>query len=59
MRYYDYEWDLYPQSIVFDRELDMNKLGWQAGDVFKLVVAEGKTKLVKMDPLEKFTRRIE
>ena len=59
MRYYDYEWDLYPQSIVFDRELDMNNLGWQAGDVFKLVVAEGKTKLVKMDPLEKFTRRIE
>ena len=59
MRYYDYEWDLYPQSIVFDKELDMNNLGWQAGDVFKLVVAEGKTKLVKMDPLEKFTRRIE
>ncbi len=59
MRYYDYEWDLYPQSIVFDRELDMDNLGWQAGDVFKLVVAEGKTKLVKMDPLEKFTRRIE
>ena len=59
MRYYDYEWDLYPQSIVFDRELDMNNLGWQAGDVFKLVVDEGKTKLVKMDPLEKFTRRIE
>ena len=59
MRYYDYEWDLYPQSIVFDKELDMNNLGWQAGDIFKLVVAEGKTKLVKMDPLEKFTRRIE
>ena len=59
MRYYDYEWDLYPQSIVFDRELDMNNLGWQAGDVFKLVVAEGTTKLVKLDPLEKFTRRIE
>ena len=59
MRYYDYEWDLYPQSIVFDRELDMDNLGWQAGDVFKLVVVEGKTKLVKMDPLEKFTRRIE
>lgn len=59
MRYYDYEWDLYPQSIVFDKELDMDNLGWQAGDLFKLVVAEGKTKLVKMDPLEKFTRRIE
>ena len=59
MRYYDYEWDLYPQSIVFDKELDMDNLGWQAGDVFKLVVAEGKTKLIKMDPLEKFTRRIE
>ena len=59
MRYYDYEWDLYPQSIVFDKELDTDNLGWQAGDLFKLVVVEGKTKLVKMDPLEKFTRGIE
>ncbi len=59
MRYYDYEWDLYQQSIVFDRELDMNNLGWQAGDVFKLIVVEGCTKLVKIDPLEKFTRGME
>ena len=59
MHYYDYEWDLYPQSIVFDRELDTEKLGWQQGDLFKLIVVEGRTKLVKIDPLEKFTRGIE
>ena len=59
MHYYDYEWDLYPQSIVFDRELDTEKLGWQQGDLFKLIVVEGCTKLVKIDPLEKFTRGME
>ena len=59
MHYYDYEWDLYPQSIVFDRELDTEKLGWQRGDLFKLVVVEGRTRLVKIDPLEKFTRGME
>jgi hypothetical protein len=59
MRYYDYEWDLYPQSIVFDKELDTDNLGWQDGDVFKLIMVEGRTKLVKMDLLEKFARGIE
>jgi hypothetical protein len=54
MRYYDYEWDLNPQSIIFDRELDIENLGWQAGDYFKLIVVNGVTKLVKLDPLEKF-----
>lgn len=59
MRYYDYEWDLCPRSIEFDRDLDTGALGWQDGDVFKLIVVEGRTKLVKMDLLEKFTRGIE
>jgi hypothetical protein len=60
MRYYDYEWDLEPQSIVFDRELDTDKLGWQKGDLFRLVVEEdGRTVLRKIDPLEKFTRGFE
>ena len=53
MRFNDYEWDLYPQNIVFDRELDMDNLGWQRGDMFKLIVEHGHTKLVKMDLLEK------
>ena len=54
MRFNDYEWELYPQNIVFDRELDMDNLGWQRGDLFKLIVEHGHTKLVKIDPLVKF-----
>jgi hypothetical protein len=55
MRYYDYEWDLYPQSIVFDKELDTNNLGWQKGDLFRLIIEEdGRTLLRKVDPLIKF-----
>ena len=56
MRFYDYEWDLYPDSIVFDRELDIEKIGWEVGDVFRLVKDNGRMKLIKIDPLEKFIR---
>ena len=56
MRFYDFEWDLYPDSIVFDRELDIEKLGWKVGDVFRLVEEDGRMKLIKIDPLEKFIR---
>ena len=56
MLYLDYNWDLYPGSIVFDQELDIEKLGWEVGDVFRLVEDEGRTKLVKVHPLEKFIR---
>ena len=56
MHFYDYEWDLYPGSIVFDRELDIEKLGWEIGDVFRLVEVDGRTELIKVHPLEKFVR---
>jgi hypothetical protein len=56
MHFYDYEWDLYPNSIVFDRELDIDSLGWEIGDVFRLIEENGSTKLVKVHPLEKFVR---
>ena len=56
MHFYDYEWDLYPGSIVFDRELNIEKIGWEVGDVFRLVEEDGCMKLIKIDPLEKFIR---
>ena len=56
MHFYDYEWDIYPSSIVFDRELDIEKIGWEVGDVFRLVEEEGRMKLIKIDALEKFIR---
>ena len=32
MRYYDYEWDLEPNRILLDAELNIDKLGWRQGD---------------------------
>jgi hypothetical protein len=56
MRYYDYEWDLEPNRILLDAELDLDKLGWRGGDYFKVININGRSMLVKVDPLEKFLR---
>jgi hypothetical protein len=56
MRYYDYEWDLEPNRILLDAELNIDKLGWRGGDYFKVTNVNGRTMLVKVDPLEKFLR---
>ena len=54
MKYYDYEWDLEPKRIILDAELDVDKLSWRDGDYFKVVNVNGRTILIKVDPLEKF-----
>ena len=56
MRHYDYDWDLNPDSLVFDKELNIDRFGWEEGDYFKLVEDKelGVKKLVKVDKLEKF-----
>jgi hypothetical protein len=59
MLYCDYIWDLEPNRIVLDAELNTDRLGWQAGDCFKFVNINGQQQLVKIDLLEKFTRGIE
>ena len=56
MRHFDYEWDLDEHGIKFDPELNIDKLGWQAGDCFKIKNIDGRTMLVKLDPVEQFTR---
>ena len=56
MRYYDYEWDLEPEYIRFDPELDIDKLGWRGGDYFKITNKNGKAMLVKVDPVEVFAK---
>jgi len=56
MKYYDYEWDLSPERILLDQELDIDKLGWKHGDIFKVTNVNGQPQLVKLDPLEKFVR---
>jgi len=56
MLYVDYTWDLSENRIILDEELNIDKLGWQAGDLFKLTNVNGKVQLVKVDALEKFVR---
>jgi hypothetical protein len=54
MLYFDYTWDLSPAKIIFDNELNTDKLGWKGGDYFKFTNIDGKQMLVKVDAVEKF-----
>lgn len=54
MLYIDYNWDLHPDRIVLDEELNIDKLGWQAGDLFKVTNVNGKAMLVKLGNTEEF-----
>jgi hypothetical protein len=54
MKHYDYDWDLEPNRIIFDPELNIDKLGWRHGDCFKVTNVDGRAMLVKLDPLVKF-----
>ena len=56
MLYFDYSWDLSENRIILDEELNIDRLGWRAGDLFKVVNINGRAQMIKVDPLEKFTR---
>jgi len=56
MRYVDYDWHLSSTGIVLDETLNTDALGWKGGDIFKLTNVNGKAKLLKVDPVEKFVR---
>ena len=56
MLYVDYSWDLEPNRILLDNELDIDKLGWQAGDYFQVKNVNGRAMLVKIDPMLKFLK---
>jgi hypothetical protein len=56
MLHLDFTWDLYPDKILLDEELDVDKLGWKNGDYFKLVNINGQARLVKVDVLEAFIK---
>jgi hypothetical protein len=51
MKYYDYDWDLEPDRIILDAELNLDKLGWRSGDMFEVRNINGRAMLVKLDPL--------
>jgi hypothetical protein len=56
MKHYDYEWDLRNDCIIFDRELDIDALGWKGGDCFKIVNRNGQAMLLKLEAVEQFTK---
>lgn len=56
MLHLDYNWDLSPNGIIFDEELNIDKLGWKGGDCFKITNINGRAMLVKMDPVEQFVK---
>lgn len=56
MLYLDYTWDLSPNRILLDEELNIDKLGWKGGDYFKLINVDGRTMLVKEDALVRFIK---
>ena len=43
-------------EIKFDPEINIDKLGWRAGDCFKITNVNGRAMLVKMDPVEQFVK---
>jgi hypothetical protein len=56
MKHFDYDWDLTPNRILLDSELNTDKLGYKHGDVFKFINIDGRQMLVKLDPVEQFAR---
>ena len=54
MLYFDYNWNLGPGYIVPDDELNTDRLGWRAGDLWEMIEVNGKLRLHKVDPLVKF-----
>jgi hypothetical protein len=56
MKHFDYEWDLDPNRILLDSELNTDKLGYKHGDMFKFININGQQMLVKVDPVEMFVK---
>ena len=56
MLHFDYSWDLGPNGIILDNELNVDRLGWKGGDYFQLVNIDGRCHLKKVDPLVKFIK---
>ena len=56
MKYLDYDWNLTPERIVLDKELNIDKLGWKAGDCFVVQNVDGRAMLTKVDPLVQFLK---
>jgi hypothetical protein len=55
MLYVDYNWDLTPNTIIPDSELNTDQLNWKPGDLFQVQEHNGKRFLRRVDPSLQFT----
>lgn len=56
MKHFDYDWDIFPDRIIFDPELNIDRLGWKNGDFFQITNINGKAQLIKVDPIYPFAQ---
>jgi hypothetical protein len=56
VKYVDYDWDVRSDRIILDSELNIDRLGWKAGDCFVVQNVNGCAMLRKIDPLEQFIK---
>lgn len=56
MKYIDYDWDVFPDRIILDSELNIDKLGWKHGDYFQVTNINGRAQLIKVDPIYPFSQ---
>jgi hypothetical protein len=56
MKYVDYDWDLRKDRIILDKDINIDKLEWRAGDHFELKNINGQSQLVKVEPVLKFIK---
>jgi hypothetical protein len=54
MKHYEYDWDLYPDCIVLDKELNTERLGWKPGQFWKMENQDGNLVLQQVDPILQF-----
>ena len=56
MLHFEYDWDLSPNGIKFDPDLNIDRRGGKHGDYFRVTNINGQAMLVKVDPLVKFLK---
>jgi len=54
MLYVDYNWDLTPNTIRPDPDLNTDQLDWKLGDFFQVQESNGKKYLRRVDPMVQF-----
>lgn len=52
----DKSFEFSSDRIIIDSDINIDRLGWRAGDYFRVTNINGQTQLVRVDPLIAFVR---